>query len=526
LTFSIIRLIFDAEYELHQSGPGVQNMDKIPSFRLTVALSAGILCYGCLVGPNYRTPEAPNTKEYTPQALPAETASAPGSGGVAQRLTPGQDIPDQWWTVFHSAALDRLVQQALTDNPTLAAAQATLRQSQETVNAQVGSVLYPKVDASASVTREKISGAAFGQPDTSFSPFTLYNASVNVSYALDIFGGARRELEALESQVDVQRFQLEGAYLTITANVVTTAVKEASLRAQLQAIREIIGSQIKELDLVKLQFKLGGAARTDVLTQQTQLAQTRATLPPLDKELAQTRHLMAVLAGKLPNESAEFPEFILDGFQLPAELPLSLPSALVRQRPDIRASEALLHAASAQIGVATANQYPQINLTGSFGSMTTAGNKLGSAGTGVWSLGAGVLQPVFHGGALSAERRAAVAAYDQAMAQYRSVVLQAFQNVADVLRALDADAETLKAQADADESARSTLELTRKQFQLGAVSYLSLLNAERQYQQTRIGLIQAQAARYADTAALFQALGGGWWNRDPQSDVAAMRNTE
>ncbi len=504
----------------------MQIMNKIQLLRLTAALSLSIISYGCLVGPNYRTPEAPNPKAYTPQALPTETASAPGPGGVAQRLTPGQDIPAQWWTMFHSNALDRLVRQALLDNPTLAAAQATLQQSQETVNALVGSVLYPKVDASASVTREKISGAAMGQPNARISPFTLYNASVNVSYALDLFGGARRELEALESQVDVQRFQLEGAYLTITANVVTTAVKEASLRAQLQALREIINAQEKELDMVKLQFKLGGAARTDVLAQQTQLAQTRATLPSLEKELSQARHLLAVFAGKLPSESSELPEFTLDGLQLPAELPLSLPSTLARQRPDIRASEALLHAASANIGVATANQYPQINLTGSFGSITTASDKLGSSGTGVWSLGAGLLQPVFHGGALSAQRRAAVAAYDQAMAQYRSVILQAFQNVADVLRALETDAETLKEQADADAFARSTLELTRKQFQLGGASYLLLLNAERQYQQTRISLIQAQAARYADTAALFQALGGGWWNRDRQAEAATMQKKE
>ncbi len=479
-----------------------------------------VILSGCAVGPDYRTPEAPSTKTYTASALPPVTESASGPGGAAQRLVPGQEIPAEWWTLFHSPALDRLVRQAILDNPTLAAAQATLRQSQETLNALVGSVLYPKVDAGVSVTREKISGAGLGQPNAKFSPFTLYNASVNVSYSLDFFGGARRELEALESQVDFQRFQLEGAYLTITSNIVTTAVREASLRAQMEALQEIMAAQQKEFDLVELQFKLGGAARTDVLAQQTQLAQTRATLPPLEKELAQTRHLLAMFSGRLPSESANMPEFTLDQLQLPAELPVSLPSSLVRQRPDIRASEALLHAASAQIGVATAAQYPQVNLTGSLGSVTTSGSRLFSSGTGVWSIGAGLLQPVFHGGALSAQKRAAVAAYDQAMAQYRAVVYLAFQNVADVLRALDADASTLKAQADADESARNTLELTQKQFQLGAVSYLSLLNAERQYQQTRIGLIQAQAARYADTAALFQSLGGGWWNRGPQTNVS------
>ncbi len=478
---------------------------------------------GCVVGPDYHSPEAPAAKAYTAEPLPPGTVSSPGPGGAAQRFVPGREIPAQWWTLFHSPALDELIKQALRDNPTLAAAQATLRQSQETLNALVGSVLYPKVDAGASVTREKISGAAMGQPNARFSPFTLYNASVNVSYSLDFFGGARRELEALQAQVDLQRFQLEGAYLTITANIVTTAVKEASLRAQSQALQEIMAAQQKQFDLVELQFKLGGAARSDVLAQRTQLAQTRATLPPLAKELAQTRHLLAVFTGRLPSEAGGMPEFTLDGLQLPVELPESLPSSLVRQRPDIRGAEALLHAASAQVGVAAAAQYPQVNLTGSFGSMATSSSSLFSSGAGVWNIGAGLLQPVFHGGALSAQRRAAEAAYDQALARYRAVVLQAFESVADVLRALDADAQTLKAQADADAAAHDSLELTQKQFQLGAVSYLSLLNAERQYQQTRLGLIQAQAIRYADTAALFQALGGGWWNRDAQADAATPK---
>ncbi len=481
-------------------------------------LTADLLLTACVVGPNYRRPQVPDVKTYTTGTLPAETVSAPGPAGASQRLVSGREIPAEWWTLFHSEGLDKLVRQALQDNPTLAAAQATLRQAQENVNALVGSVLYPKVDANASVTRQKISGAGLGQPNFNPSPFTLYNASVNVSYALDLFGGARRELEALEAQIDVQRFQLEGAYLTITSNIVAAAVKEASLRAQLQALRDIAAAQQKLFDLVQLQHKLGGAARTDVLAQRALLAQTQATLPPLEKEIAQTRHLLAILAGKPPADSEAISSFSLDDLELPSELPVSLPSSLARQRPDIRASEALLHAACAQIGVATAAQYPQVNLTGSFGSMATASDKLFSNGTGVWSYGAGLLQPIFHGGALSAQKRAAEAAYDQALAQYRAVVLQAFQNVADVLRALEADAETLKAQADADQAAHDSLELTQKQFQLGAVSQLALLDAERQYQQTRIGLIQAQAVRYADTAALFQALGGGWWNRTEKPD--------
>ncbi len=498
-----------------------------PIKRLSLALGISILCSSCVVGPNFRSPEVPGTTPtYTATPLPAETASVAGPGGAAQRLAPGLEVPAAWWTLFHSPALDGVIRQALKDNQTLASAQATLRQAQETVNARVGSVLYPKIDASASVVREKISGAEIGEPNLKISPFTLYNASVNVSYSLDFFGGARRELESLESQVDFQRFEFEGAALTITANIVTTAIREASLRAQIDALREIVAAQEKQLDLVNLQQRLGGAARSDVLAQRTQLAQTRALLPPLRKDLAQTRHFLAVLVGRPPSEAAGLPEFSLADFRLPEELPVSLPSSLALQRPDICAAEALLHAASAQIGVATANQYPQISLTGSFGSVATTGGSLFSSGTEVWSLGAGLLQPLFHGGELSAKRRAAVAAYDQALAQYQSVVLQAFQNVADVLRALEADATTLQAQADAATSAHDSLELTQKQYQLGGVSYLSLLNAERQYQETRISLVQAQAARFADTTALFQALGGGWWNRDlpqPAPDAAEIK---
>jgi len=478
---------------------------------------------GCAVGPDYRAPKTPGTNGYTATALPPETTDAPGVGGAAQRFLSGQDIPGQWWTLFHSEALDRLIRQALADSPTLAAAQARLREAQENRRAQFGALL-PSVDANLLAMRQKISGASLDQSGTDFGAFDLYHASVNVSYALDLFGGTRRQLEALQSQIDYQRFQLEGSYLTLTSNIVTTALKEASLRSQLWATREILSTQEKQLAIVENQFQFGGVSGSDVLTQQTQIAQTRATLPPLEKELSQTRHQLAVLAGRLPSEA--LPEFDLNGLQLPQELPVSLPSSLVRQRPDIMASEALLHAASAQVGVATANLYPQITLTGSYGSEANTIGSMFSSSTMIWSLGAGLLQPIFRGGTLTAKRRAAIAAYDQAVAQYRGTVLLAFQNVADVLRALEADARTLRAQADAEASARDTLELTQKQFQLGAVSYLSLLNAERQYQQVRISLVQAQALRFADTAALFQALVGGWWNQRPREDAAAKTNKE
>jgi NodT family efflux transporter outer membrane factor (OMF) lipoprotein len=492
---------------------------KFSCLNTVVSVVLGSLLAGCVVGPDFRAPAAPGVKAFTETPLPPETAVAPGTVGGPQKLVSGQDIPAQWWTMFHSEPLDRLVRQALSDSPTLGAAQATLRQAQQTLRARTGTEYYPSVDGKLAASRQKVTGASFGQPDAGSSIFNLFNASVNVSYTLDIFGGGRRELEGLRAQVDYQRFQLEGAYLALSSNIVTTAVQEASLREQIRATRDIISAEQQQLDLTERQFQLGGAARSDVLLQKAQLAQTRAGLPALEKQLALSRNLMAVLCGKFPGE-AGLPEFEAKGLQLPVELPVSLPSELVRQRPDIRASEELLHAASAQVGVATANLYPNVTLTASLGSDATKIGDLFSPGSAAWSLGAGLLQPIFHGGELKARRQAAVDAYEQALALYRESVLQAFRNVADVLRALENDAETLKAQAEAEAVARESLELSRKQFQFGAVGYLSLLNAERQHQQALISLVQAESARFADTAALFQALGGGWWNREPAEKVA------
>lgn len=468
-----------------------------------------VVLSACSVGPDFRRPDAPDVKTYTLTELPAETAASPVMGGEAQRFHFGQDIPAEWWNLFHSEALNEVIRQALARNPTLDTAKAALRHAQENLYAQAGVTLFPKVDANLSAERQKSSPAAFGQTGPS-SVFNLYNASVSVSYSLDIFGGLRRELEALQAQADYRGFQLQGTYLALTSNIVTAAVKEASLRAQIRTTHEILSIQEKELNLVERQFEIGSASRSAVLAQQTQLAETRATLPPLEKDLALTRHQLAVLSGVTPGEAA-LPEFELEGFVLPKDLPVSLPSSLVRQRPDIMASEALLHTASAQVGVATADLYPKITLTGNYGSETMKLGDLFESGTGIWNLAAGLTQPVFHGGELNARRRAAIAAYDQAAAVYRETVLLAFQDVADVLRALDLDAATLKAQGEAEEAARATLELTQRQFELGAVSYLSLFNADRQYRQTRINRVQAQAARYSDTAALFQALGGAWW---------------
>ncbi len=486
---------------------------KAAALVLAVLLMAAILPAGCTVGPSFRRPQAPETKRYTASALPAKTQSSPVAGGSAQSFMPGKEIPARWWRLFHCPPLDRLERMALARSRTLAAAQAALREAYENERAQSGALLYPKIDATASGVRQKFSGASFGQPGQPGIIFNLFNASATVSYLFDIFGGSRRQLEALGAQVDYQRFKMEGAYITLTANVATTAVQEASLRAQIAVTKEMLADQEARLRIVERQLALGGASLSDVLAQRTQVAQTRAGLPPLEKALSEARHQIAVLAGVLPGSSGGLPAVEIETLKLPRRLPVSLPSVLVRRRPDIRASEALLHAASAQIGVATADMLPQLTFSGSIGTETTKVEDLFGKDTSVWSFGMSLLQPLFHGGELLAKRRAAVDAYEQALAQYQETILEAFQNVADVLRALDRDASTLKAQAQAWAASKASMEVTSKQFKLGAVSFLQLLNAERQYQQTRINLVQARAARLADTAALFQALGGGWWNR-------------
>jgi len=501
------------------------SVSSVSSGRRTGAVLAAVLILAsCALGPDFKSPAAPAAASggsYTPAPMPPQIASSPGASGTAQRFSPGQDIPAHWWQVFHSEELDRLIRASLTRSPNLAAAQAALRQAQETLNAQTGAQLYPRVDGQLGVARE--SAALVSPAAPAGTLLTLYNASVNVSYTLDAFGAARRAIENLSAAVDYQRYQVEATYLTLTANLVTTAIREASLRAQLEATREVLAAQERQLEIVEKQFAAGAIARSPVLAQRTQVAQTRSTLPPLEKSLAQTGHQLSVYAGKLPGESG-MPEFHLDSLQLPPELPLSLPSSLVRQRPDIQASEALLHQASAQVGVATANLYPQITLSGNVGSAALRAGDLFGPGSGLWSIAAGLLQPIFNGGALTARRRAAIAAYDQAAAQYQSTVLTAFQNVADALRALDSDAQSLKAQSEAEALARESLDLATRQYQLGAVSYLALLDAQRSHQQSRIGLVQAQAARFADTAALFQALGGGWWNRESLADISGTHH--
>ena len=492
-----------------QRAPGPQRVTLICGL---LRPSLGLLCLAlaaCTVGPDFVRPDVPVNAGYTQDQLSSTAQADIASGGAAQRLINGMDIPGQWWTLFRSAALNALVEEALRANPNVSAAQAALRQANELVYADQAS-LFPSVGANLSKSREKVSGATTG---ASSSPIlTLSSASLSVSYAPDVFGGTRRQIESSTAQAEYQRFQLEATYLTLTANVVNSAISLASIRDQVAATEEIIRLQSGQLDLLHAQRRLGAIADTDVLAQQTALAQTRATLAPLQKQLAQTGNQLMVYLGRFPNQDRD-ERFNLASLHLPEQLPVSLPSTIVGQRPDVRAAQAQLHQASADIGVAVANQLPQFSITGALGSTAASGTRLFSAGTGIWSLAGSIAQPIFDAGALEHRKRAAVAAYDESAGLYRGTLLIAFQDVANALRALEFDAEALNQQVIAERSAQTSLDLVQAQFRLGAVAYINLLTAQQSYQDTVLARVKAQAARYSDTTALFQALGGGWWNR-------------
>jgi NodT family efflux transporter outer membrane factor (OMF) lipoprotein len=460
---------------------------------------------GCAVGPDFQPPESPKIPSYTKVPFPKETVSIEGEGNKTQAFISKEEISRQWWTFFECEPLSKLIERGLKNSPDLQAAQASLRQAEENLKGGIGG-FFPSVDAQLGGLREKASQAAMGLNGPS-STFNLFNAGVNVSYNPDIFGALRRKVEALDASVDFQRFELEAAYLALTSNIVTTAIREASLRAQIEVTKDLIAAQEKQLQIIKQQLPFGSVSQGDILAQSTLVAQSRATLPPLESSLAQTRHALAILVGENPSE-ANLPIFKLEDIRLPTKLPITLPSSLVQHRPDIKAAEALLHQANAEIGVAKANMFPQLMLTGSRGGLSNFANKLFAGSSDVWSIGSSLLQPIFRGGAMVAKENAAIAAYDQTFAKYRQIVLQSFQQVADVLTALVEDAKTHKSLKEAEGAAHRALVLAQKQHQLGAISFLTLLNSEYQYQQTRMGRIKAEAARYADTVALFQALGG------------------
>ncbi len=486
---------------------------------VTFGIGAAMLLGGCAVGPDFKSPTAPAVDRFGSQALPTATGSAPGDAGAAQAFVISNQLPAQWWQQFGSERLSALVLEAFAGSPSTASAEAALRQAYANYQAQRAG-LFPSFDGKADAQRQKLNGAAFGAPGAGNFIYNLFDASVSVSYNLDLFGGERRGVEAQAAAVDYQRFQLEAAYQTLAANVVTSSITEARLRALLAAQQSIIKDEQDTLRVTEARFQAGAVSSANVLTARSNLAADKAILPTLQQQLDQAQNQLAVYLGKAPSERASS-NFDLSEFTLPLQIPVSMPSELVRQRPDVRAAEANLHSASAEVGIATANMLPQIQLTGSYGVESSKTSSLFD--NGIWSIGANITQPLLHFGELSAKRRAAVAAYDGAAADYKLTVLRAFQDVANSLMALQTDADALAAQYEAADAAKQSLALSEKQLKLGAVSYLDLLTAQQQYQRANTNYLTALAARYADTAALFQALGGGWWNRqaNPSADPSA-----
>lgn len=465
-----------------------------------------MLAAGCAAGPDFQRPAAPDMKAYTasPPELPAV---ADGTGVAAQRVSK-EEVPERWWTLFGSARLDALVDRALQANPNIEAARAALLSAQESVAAQRGAY-WPQMAAGVTPMRQKIADSLSSPLNAPVNPYSLHTAQLTVAYTPDVFGGNRRQVESLEAGAEFQRHELAAARLSIATNVVNAAIQEASLRGQIAATEKVVSLNEEMLALTHRQLAVGAVSQAAVAAQETVTAQAKAGLPPLRKQLAVNRDLLIALTGGFPDREIEA-SFELADLRLPTELPISLPSRLVERRPDVRAAEALAHAASAQIGVAQAARLPQLMLTADVGSMATVMADLFKAGSGFWGIAGTVAQPIFAGGTLAHRQGAAEAAYGQAIAQYRATVIAAYQNVADALHALRQDEDGLRAAMTAEQAAERSLVLARRQVVLGDISHLSLLNAEQAWRQATVARVQAQAARYADTAALFQALGGGW----------------
>jgi NodT family efflux transporter outer membrane factor (OMF) lipoprotein len=491
--------------------------------RAAALIGAAVLS-ACSVGPDFERPATQGSSAYQAQPLPEKTASSNDAGGEAQQFSVGKDISAEWWMLFHSKPLDTLIVEALKANPDLQSARAALRVGMENASAQVGAY-FPTVAANFTASRNGNSVPLSPSLSSGVLLYNLYQAQLTANWTLDIWGGNRRAVEALQAQADAQRFQLESTYVALTTNVIAAAVQEASLRAQIAATNDIVKAESDSLVILQRQNALGQVAGADVAAQQAALAQAQQTLPPLQKQLAQQRDLLTALAGRLPSEQVE-QTFELAALELPQDIPLSVPSKLVEQRPDVRIAEENLHAASAQVGVAIANMLPNISIAAGGGSVATGFSQLFTPGGGFWSVAGGVTQPIFEGDTLLHKTRAARAAFDQASAQYRSAVVTAFQNVADTLYALQYDAETFKAASASEHAAADSLAITRRQLELGSVSYLALLNAQQTYEQAVVNRIAAQASRLADTAVLFQALGGGWWNRSDVSESRTVAENE
>ena len=465
----------------------------------------------CAVGPDFRNPAPPEFTRYTREPLAPQTSSTDAPEGGRQRFVEGRDIPLEWWRLFKSQALNALIEKAIANNPNLQSALATLRAAKEDVAAQKGKY-FPLVQANFNPTRQRTAAVLAPIPNSGASIYDLDTAQVLVSYTFDVWGLNRRTVESLEAVADVQRFQVEAAYLALTSNIAVAAITEAALRGQIDATNKIIAANSQMLDVLRRQLNAGYANRSDVAAQEASLAQARATLPPLRKALEQQRDLLAALAGISPSDGPR-ETFRLAELHLPRDLPVSVPSQLIEQRPDVRAAEELLHSASAQIGVATANTLPTFTIDANGGFMNTALAHLLAPQNVFWMLAGNATQTVFDGGTLWHELKGTKDMYQAAAWTYRSTVIGAAQNVADSLRAVQTDAAALAAARDFERAAKVSFDLARQQTQSGNANVLLLLNAQNNYLQAVLQVVQAEAARLADTAALYQALGGGWWNR-------------
>lgn len=480
--------------------------DNCHCLRGRAALALCALLCGCAVGPNFHRPSAPAVTHYVNGTDPTVTASVEGT---AQHFDPEAKLAADWWHLFNSPQLDATITEAQARNPGLEAAQASLRGSEDNLRSGYG-IFYPAIDAAASATRERFSGLNFGQ-NSAGSIFNLFTVSASVSYALDLFGGQRRMVEGLHAQMDVARATEQATYITLSANIVNTVIAKAAYRAEIDATEQLIGLERQQVKLAEVQAQAGTVPYSNVLSLRSQLSSYEASIPQLEQKLAQSDDLLAALAGHVPAEW-KAPDVALADLTLPADLPVSLPSDLVRQRPDILVAEATAHAASAGIGVATAAMLPSVTLSGSSAASSNSASRLFPPNGKAWGIGADVTVPVFEGGTLWFKRKAAVENYREAMADYRQTVLGAFEQVADTLRALDHDAHALAAEDDALAAADQALHLLQANYQAGLANYLDVLNADAQDHQAKINQLQAVAVRYQDTVALFAALGGGWWS--------------
>jgi len=473
----------------------------------SLTLAVGVIMAGCSVGPNYTRPALPLPATYTAAQATAESHLKSDS---AQHFVQ-QDIPAQWWEIFHSPQLNELVRLSLKNNPTVDIAQTNLQQAIENVKAQQAAY-FPTVNASYTPTRQRVASPLASPLASNSYVYNLHTAEINASYTLDLWGANRRQVEALKAEADASRYNVEVTYLTLTSNVVNAAILEALLHEQIEITRQAIERQKALTEITRRARGLGQLSDADVATQDAAQAAAEAALPPLQKQLAIQRDLIKALAGEYPSASLDI-DFTLDNLHLPHELPLTLPSTLVEHRPDIRAAEALLHAASANVGVATANRLPTITLgVNAYGSSAEKLSDLLKSGSNFWTLAGGVTQPLFDGGALKHKEAAAKMALEGAKAQYRSTVIAAFQNVADVLQSIDADQIAFLTAERAAQASAKSLTLARTQYQLGDISKATLLPIEQSDLQAKLSLAQAQATRLQDSAALFQALGSDWWD--------------